>query len=1183
MTAAIVAMRVVCHEGGNSLISLEELRPGVVLGGVTAGAPVKVINTSWYGDDALELCFRTSSGQVCTEILYRDAQERLTAVNERDHRKFNGDGSLFRLACEARRIRHGHLFDPLAAVHSSLAMPLPHQVLAVYESMLPRKPLRFLLADDPGAGKTVMTGLLIKELIWRGDIQRCLLVCPGGLTQQWQDELARRFQLHFARLSEEQTEAQRGNPFLEENLLIAPMGMLARNPLLREQLTDADCHWDCVVCDEAHQMSASFVQGEIKASRRYQLGQLLAGRSRHLLLLTAHPQGRMDDEFQLLMALLDQDRFSGQFQEGLSIADTADVMRGMTKAQLLRFDERPLFPERRMHTVIYSLSDAEEVLYNSMTEYARAQLNCAETLADDEGAVNIALGTLQRRLSSSPEAVNRMLRLRREGLSERLQSLQSRHQADVARALATPVDELTSEDFKDLLGDVADPDIARYGMQLVARATASRSIDGLREEIATLEKLEAMARDITHSHEDRKWRELAQLLSGIFAPISSAADAVSEATGSGQHGARKLVIFTSYLETLHYLQRRVETLLGQPGAVVCIHEDLPRQARHQAQDKFRNDPQAQVLIATDTVSDGLNLQHTHLLVNYDLPWNLEHLERRMGRIHRIGQTETCHFWNLVADSTREGHLCHHFLTRLNEAHQVHGGQVYDLPGSIRFAGASLQELLLEAVRHGEMPEVRLRLDQQVSDALAPAHVRELLEARRRAGQVMDVAQVRRVRETVERAGVRRLQPHYLRAFFMDAARHLGIALGNDEDAQVLQIRQAPIALKGALPAQAFTFDNAWDGGSDGRAPAAEILTPGHPGLGTLLDVIDQRYGQLLEQGAVLVDDADTGAQPRVLFLLEHSVHGGASGQLLSRRTFHIETQADGSINRLQCAPYLDYRPLTEDEPDAESLLGAPAFNWINRDLEDAVQQYAVNELVAEHVQEVRDQQLTWIDRTTDAVRLRLAREIGRQEEQLEQLLEDEHAGLHDAPVSSIDLEQRLGELKNRQDQRLGELERARHIAAQPASVTGVAVIVPGGLLTGQPPPQELQNNHALALGAVMREERWLGYRPEDHSQRRSGYHIESGDPGSGMLRFIAVKPCCHGDETVVVTRNELLCALNKPDDFILALVELGSIGEERVHYLRRPFTELADAAGDFNATVMELPIARLMQNARLPG
>ena len=406
---------------------LEQLLPNAAIRGILPDALVTVVNVQWFGSEALELTYKSPDGKVANQLLYRHDEPRLEVVELGRPWSFDGDGAMFRLVSEANRIHLAHLFDPVLAVHTSVVDPLPHQITAVYEAMLPRQPLRFLLADDPGAGKTIMAGLLMKELIARGDLQRCLVVCPGSLAEQWQDELYRRFHLPFEILTNDKLEAARtGNWFLETNLVIARLDKLSRNEEVQEKLKAPDCRWDLVVCDEAHKMSATFFGGEIKYTKRYRLGQLLSTLTRHFLLMTATPHNGKEEDFQLFMALLDGDRFEGRFRDGVHVADVSDLMRRMVKENLLKFDATPLFPERIAYTVPYKLSDAEARLYSEVTTYVRDEFNRADALQNEKraGTVGFALTILQRRLASSPEAIYQSLRRRRERLENRLRELE---------------------------------------------------------------------------------------------------------------------------------------------------------------------------------------------------------------------------------------------------------------------------------------------------------------------------------------------------------------------------------------------------------------------------------------------------------------------------------------------------------------------------------------------------------------------------------------------------------------------------------------------------------------------------------------------------------------------------------------------------------------------------------------
>ncbi|MGQ9860979.1 MAG: DEAD/DEAH box helicase, partial [Thiobacillaceae bacterium] len=694
-------------------MKLEDLTPGASVRGILPDAAASVVSVQWHGSDALTLVYRDPAGKVANEILYRHDEPRLEIVTRGRPWSFDGDGAMFRLVAEAHRIRLAHLFDPVLAVHTSLVEPLPHQITAVYEAMLPRQPLRFLLADDPGAGKTIMAGLLIKELIARGDLKRCLIICPGSLAEQWQDELARKFQLPFEILTNDKLAAARtGNWFLENDLVIARLDKLARNEDVQRKLAAPDNRYDLVVCDEAHKLSATFFGGEVKYTKRYRLGQLVSGLTRHLLLMTATPHNGKEEDFQLFLALLDGDRFEGRFRDGVHQVDVTDLMRRMVKESLLKFDGTPLFPERIAYTVPYKLSPAEAHLYKEVTEYVREEFNRAEALANDKraGTVGFALTILQRRLASSPQAIYQSLRRRRERLEKRLRELELLRRGATAPVAAGPL--LDADDVEDL-EEAPENEVEAAEEEILDQATAASTIAELKLEIETLARLEALAADVRRSGQDTKWRELSQLLGEIFTPAAlSAGEPDPPPYGAGaipkpvSSPRQKLVIFTEHRDTLVYLEQKIGALLGRPGAIAIIHGGMGREERRQAQERFLYDPEVCVLLATDAAGEGINLQRAHLMVNYDLPWNPNRLEQRFGRIHRIGQTEVCHLWNLVAEETREGDVYRRLLEKLEEARRALGGRVFDVLGKLQFEGKPLRELMIEAIRYGDQPEVR---------------------------------------------------------------------------------------------------------------------------------------------------------------------------------------------------------------------------------------------------------------------------------------------------------------------------------------------------------------------------------------------------------------------------------------------------------------------------------------------
>jgi len=1192
-------------------MKLEDLQPNAAVRGILPDSLVTVVSVQWFGSEALELTYKTAAGKVANELLYRHDEARLDLVEHGRPWSFDGDGALFRLVSEAHRIRLAHLFDPVLAVHTSIVEPLPHQITAVYEAMLPRQPLRFLLADDPGAGKTIMAGLFIKELIARGDLQRCLIVCPGSLAEQWQDELYHRFHLPFEILTNDKLEAARtGNWFLETNLVIARLDKLSRNEDVQQKLQAPDCRWDLVVCDEAHKMSATVFGGETKYTKRYRLGQLLSTLTRHFLLMTATPHNGKEADFQLFMALLDGDRFEGRFRDGVHVADVSDLMRRMVKEGLLKFDGTPLFPERIAYTVPYKLSEAEAQLYKAVTEYVREEFNRAEALANDKraGTVGFALTILQRRLASSPEAIYQSLRRRRERLESRLREMEVLQRGgQTAPILAADLPVLDTEDVEDL-EDAPDNEVATAEEEILDLATAARSIAELKAEIETLKGLESLAHGVRRSGMDTKWRELASLLGEIFTTTiitGSVAEPVAP-YGAGKiprptpSPRQKLVIFTEHRDTLNYLETRITTLLGRKEAVVMIHGGMGREERMKAQESFKYDPEVQVLLATDAAGEGINLQRAHLMVNYDLPWNPNRLEQRFGRIHRIGQTEVCHLWNLVAEETREGDVYRKLLDKLEQARQSLGSQVFDVLGKLQFEGKPLRDLLIQAIRYGDQPEVRARLTTVVENALDRNQLQELLEEHALVHDAMDASRVHHIREDMERAEARRLQPHYIESFFLETFRLLG-GSSRMREPRRYEITHVPAPVRNrdrligigepVLPRyERIAFEKSLV--TPQGQPLAAFVCPGHPLLDSVIDLTLERHRDLLKRGAVLVDERDTGTQPRVMFYLEHAIQDASltrSGErrVVSRRMLYVELDADGATRHVNYAPYLDYRPLAKGKPSVEAILDRPECAWITRELEKKAQGHAVVNVVPEHLAEVRGPKLTLIAKTEAAVKERLTKEISYWDHRAEQLKLQEQAGKTGTRLNSGEARKRADLLQGRLQKRLEDLKLEAQISPLPPVVLGGMLVVPIGLLmamTGQAaavsaPSADTQASAARARAIVMEIERSLGFEPTDREFEKLGYDVESSVPGTGKLRFIEVKGRVTGAPTITVTRNEILYSLNKPEDFILAIVEFTGGDSHRVHYMRQPFQR----EPDFGVTSVNYDFAELLAHAKTPS
>ncbi|MCA9929046.1 MAG: DUF3883 domain-containing protein [Anaerolineales bacterium] len=1155
---------------------LEELKSGKQVAGILPQQTVSIVDVTWHGTAAVEITYKRSDGRTGNQLLYRTDESKLEISTKTQKWAFHADGHAFRLAAEAFRIHLAHLFDPVLAVHTSIVEPLPHQITAVYAEMLTRQPLRYLLADDPGAGKTIMAGLLLKELIVRGDVRRCLICVPGSLAGQWQDELWFKFQTHFDIMTREMVEASvSGSPFQEKDRLIVRLDQVARSEELQVKLSRTD--WDLVIVDEAHKMSASFWAGEMKVTKRYRLGELLGKISRHFLLMTATPHNGKEADFQMFLRLIDPDRFAGRFREGAHEVDVSDIMRRMIKEELLRFDGRPLFPERRAYTVNYTLSKAEQALYDNVTNYVRNEFNRAEQLLDSKrkGTIGFALTVLQRRLASSPAAIYHSLRRRRERLGKRLQEIEHLQINNVSFNDSTNQLPDFDDDFWADFDDAPAEETESLEDLVMDAATAALTAAELKEEIDILGVLERQALHLRQQGTDRKWEQLAALIQ-------------DDQNMLGQQGTRrKLVIFTEHRDTLRYLKERITTLFGRSEHIVHIDGGLKRKERSAVEDKFRNDPHIHFLLATDAAGEGINLQRAHLMINYDLPWNPNRLEQRFGRIHRIGQTEVCHLWNLVAGETREGYVFERLLRKLETESQALNGRVFDILGTL-FDQTPLRKLLIDAVRYGDRPDIRAKLDRAVDNAIDREHVRELLESRSLAAHSLDISQIERIRADMERYAARRLQPFYIKAFFMQAFTALGGTLHEREPGRY-RITHVPAQIRSHAKINATTlpilreyervcFEK--DQITISGKPLAQFLCPGHPLLDTVIALTLDKHRQLLRTGTILIDPSDPGQNPRVLFFLEQTIRDAAQ-RPISQEVHFVEIGADDQIRAAGAAPYLDYRPAAEAELD--QIRPHLDADWLaSEKLEAGVSSYAITHLIPRHLQRVRGRREELIDKTMQAVQERLTKEINYWDKRAANLRRQERDGKPNARLNSALAQQRADDLAARLTHRKAELALERQIAAAPPVLIGGALIVPIGLLLGQQTPPELLDTRItehIAMQAVMQAEITLGNHPQDVSKQNLGYDIESLDPRTGRLRFIEVKGRRAGAETVTVTKNEILTAINSPEQFILALVEVENGQAKTSRYVRKPFNK----EPDFGVTSVNYNLNKLLDHSFLPG
>ncbi len=1134
------------------MIGLADLAPGQQLNGVIPGESVTVLAVDRHGD-AVELTYRTGAGALGQQVLYLADEARLGQAAAR-RRPFDADGAHFKLAAEAQRITNAGMFDPMLAVSTSDVRPLPHQIRAVYEDLLGGNPLRFLLADDPGAGKTIMAGLFIKELIVRDDVKRCLVVAPGSLVEQWQDELALKFGLDFSILTSQLAQASLKSVFETHPLLIARMDQLSRNDELLAQLTESE--WDLVIVDEAHRMGAHYFGTEIKKTKRFQLGELLGGLTRHLLLMTATPHSGKEEDFQLFLTLLDRDQFEGKFVKSAHSRDTSGVMRRMIKEELLTFEGTPLFPERVAETVPYDLTDAELELYEQVTRYVREGMNRAAKLdTQRRNTIGFALTVLQRRLASSPEAIH-------QSLIRRAQRLQAHRQGLldgtwVEQVAASPA---ACEGFDD--DEHLADEVEQIEEELVDAATAARTVAELDTELAELAELTALAKQVRDSGLDRKWVQLRGLLE-------------SHALDRDEAGRRrKLIVFTEHRDTLHYLARRIGTLLARADAVHTIHGGVHRSERRRITEEFTHNPDCQVLVATDAAGEGLNLQAAHLMVNYDLPWNPNRIEQRFGRIHRIGQTEVCRLWNLVARNTREGAVFERLLEKVEEQRKAFGGKVFDVLGQA-FDDVPLRDLLLEAIRYGDLPQTRARMgaviDAQISEGLP-----QLIAERSLTHDTLARADVAALRRQMDQARARRLQPHYIEQAFRQAFTTLGGRMSRREAGR-FEITHVPAVLRGAGRAVASKYERVTfelERTHPDGMPRAELLAPGHPLLDAALAEVLTRFGSTLERGTVLISQEVT--EPTMLVGVAEEILDATGGPPVARRFGYSLVDATGVVRDGGPAPYLD----CVAAPDTDAVRAARELDWPAQ-VEAAARSWIIEQRLPAYLEQVRARRLPMLERVRDNVEYRLNDQINRlnADAMVAQAAEDRGARRRQ---SSESLCRRAAELEGRLQRRMALVDKQRALSTRPPRVTACALVLP--LSYAAPPPPGvgdkaaaevagLPPEHAVqtaeverrAVDAVLAAERALGRVPVEQPHNNPGFDILSEVPtetGDADPVRIEVKGRVAGAEDFWVTHTEVMTGKNAAPRYRLALVRVDPRGPEHdeVRYVEDPFrrTDLGD-------------------------
>ena len=1153
-----------------------------------AEGTVTVVAFKRHGETSGTLTYRTAEGRLSERLLHPRNLPQLSIASRRRW-TFDADGANFRLASEARRMKWAHLSDPFAAIDTSNIEPYPHQIDAVYNILLKQHPIRYVLADDPGAGKTIMSGLLIRELMIREDVRRCLIIAPGSLVDQWQDEMGEKFGLEFEIFSRAAAETSKvGNPFIKKNFLIARLDQLARSDSLISKLRDSD-DWDLVIVDEAHKMSAHRHTGGLNKTARYKLGEMLKEITRHLLFLTATPHNGKNDDFMAFMSLIDPDRFEGSLRGSNQVPDTRDVMRRIVKEKLCTFEGKPLFPKRYANALKFDLSELEASLYEAVTHYVRNGMNRASQMAEKGRGiiVGFALASLQRRLASSPASIHKSLCRRRDRLDGQAKLLKK------ATANAETITESSlPKGFK--LSDFKDFDFDEYDDEMleeledfaIATESVAEKASGIEEEVEELDRLADFSKEVLDSQSDAKWVELRRVLrSNEF---------------SGRSEKRKLIVFTEYKDTLEYVADRISDELGNPEAVVRIHGSINRHDRKSIQEKFQVDSSVQVLVATDAAGEGVNLQVANMMVNYDLPWNPNRIEQRFGRIHRIGQQLPCHLWNLVAHETREGQVFTRLFEKVEQQRKVYGDQVYDVLGD-SFFSKSLLDLLIHAIKTdsdtSHIEHMNRVIDQDIGSQL-----KLVLDERQLVGGIWDETSNKEIRELMECSRARKLQPWFVHAFFKEALEKYGGRISRREMGR-FQISHVPSTIREKASAghgslqkeyERVTFDKR-NIQPEGQLPAV-LISPGTPLLSAVVGKVLSDHGDALDRGAVLIDREDHSANTRLLLYFDHKITDGRrkfnSENIVSRRFQYVEVSESGTLSTPGDEPYIGYESLTEDK--LEKLKKCINIDWVDQTAESLAHGWAIQNLAEKHFEEISKITEARVRKVWTAVETRLKSEIFYWDRRADEIRKKEVVegtpALNSVKARAVaeDLEMRLGY------KRL-ELERERLLNNNPPNVVGAALIVPQGVIdraVGFEPTEEeakqakeaeadRMETDRRAMAAVLATEKSLGRVPEAQSHSNPGYDILSVDPTTGIHYFIEVKGHLPQTTEISVSAQQVQKAKSNPERWRLAVVSVSeeTSAEPVVRYMKEPFK---DVTMHFAQTKLPLKVKDLLKEAKEP-
>ncbi len=1084
------------------------IKPGQILAGALFNEPMRVETVRANGANRwVAGLVGTQSERFRNVTLTSDDIAALTVYETAS--TYDGDGKLLRLGLQAYSLGIAYEFDPYFGLSISRVDPLPHQLEAIYDYLLKLARVRFLLADDAGAGKTIMAGLLIRELKLRGLAERILVVCPANLAFQWQRELKEKFDERFLVMKGADIRDQFGvNQWMEQPRVIASLDLAKRIEIL-PGLRQA--RWDLVIVDEAHRMSWT---PPARKTARYALGELLRDSADHILLLTATPHKGDPTNFSLFLQLLDADAYADvkSIRQAMTEQRAPFYLR-RTKEAMVYFPERTaegkwiakkIFTKRIPHTVEFKIDGAEDALYRAVTRFVKQQSAKAALQGDDPRAraVGFLMSLYQRRLASSTYALRHSLQNRAKRLEDALK------QAQQLAVLAPP--ELPDPDE---LEEMEETERERLE-QLLEAVTLAGSAEQVRDEIAELNQLAEQAQAVEDAGAEAKLSRLKQLL---------------QDEGFFDHPNQRLLIFTEYRDTLDYLMEKLKQWDFRVG---CIHGGMKPGSREEPNTRLYSEQQfkdgaIQVLVATEAAGEGINLQCCHILFNYDIPWNPNRLEQRMGRIHRYGQHKDCLIFNFVATNTIEGHVLRRLLEKLQEIRNaLDDDAVFNVVGEV-LPAPHIERVLREyyAGRLGDA-DLEERLLRNVDENHFRAICQNALE-----GLASKKLNLEMLIERRARAQERRVVPETIARFIRESAELVPLPLKPipalphtfDPGRTPPVLRRYENEPNWKLPALATKYPRLSTDREVAETQNLEWVTPGHP----LFEALRRHaHGQAQEsfgKGACFYS-LQHNAPSRIDFYRARVVDG--LGNVIHERFFAIELTENGEPCLHDPGLLGNFTPTSRpaELPAVASLPEATA--WLN---EHALTPF---------IEEVRRERLAEVDRIASHVELSLTELLQKADEEIGKAAADIEQGAQGAEGRLAMAESRHAELLSRRERRRQELQRQRSLTLQAVERITSILVLPHPEREA-PDVQHLRANpetEAAAMQTVIAYEKSQGRHVEDVHEKNLGYDLTSLDLTSGELRLIEVKGIGASTGRVLLTPNERRVAEDRRDCYWLYVV-----------------------------------------------